>query len=221
MDDEAVNTESFLSAPEELVHGNQLLKWTLESYDPDLRFGQSEHSLRNIWRCLERLFVEEEAAEVAKRRFAEQLVLDAVIGNTDRHHENWGLVRERRGDTWIGRLAPSFDHASSLGRELLDDKRTGRLEAGTVGAYVARGRRAIFRSANPGRAPGPLALVEGSLHTLAPYIARPLDLLASLRDSHVSEIVDRIPADWMSRPAREFASALIRHSRDRLLELAR
>ena len=130
---------SFLSASEELVHGNQLLRWTLDGYDPDLRFGQSEHSFGNIWRCLGRLFVEPEAGEVAKRRFGEYLVLDAVIGNTDRHHENWGLIRKRRGDGWIGRLAPSFDHASSLGRELLDGNRAGRMEADTVGAYDSAG----------------------------------------------------------------------------------
>ena len=214
-------SESFLSASEELVHGNQLLKWTLERYDPGLRFRQSEHSLGNVWRCLDRLFVEAEAAELAKKRFAEYLVLDAVVGNTDRHHENWGLVRERHGDAWVGRLAPSFDHASSLGRELLDDKRTRRLETATVGAYVAKGRGAIYSSADPKRAPAPLELVRRSLPTLLPYIARPLRRLATLRDSHVSEIVHRIPAHWMSRPARDFATTLICHSRDRLLDLAR
>ena len=214
-------SQSFLSGSEELVHGNQLLKWTLERYDPDLRFGQSHHSLGNIWRCLDRLFVEADAAEVAKRTFAEYLVLDAVIGNTDRHHENWGLVRERHGDGWVGRLAPSFDHASSLGRELLDGKRTGRLEAESVDAYVVRGRGAIYFDADQERAPGPLELVRHTLPTLLPYIARPLRRLATLRDSHVLEIVHRIPGHWMSRPARDFAATLIRHSRDCLLDLAR
>lgn len=214
-------SQSFLSPSEELVHGNQLLKWTLDGYDPDLRFGQSEHSLGNIWRCLDRLFVEPKAAELAKMRFAEYLVLDAVIGNTDRHHENWGLVRKRHEDGWIGRLAPSFDHASSLGRELLDGKRTGRLETDTVGDYVVRGRGAIYRGANPKRAPGPLELVRRSLPTLLPYIARPLTRLATLRDSHVSNLIHRIPVHWMSRPARDFAATLIRYSRDRLLDLTR
>lgn len=43
-----------------------------------------------------------------------------MIGNVDRHHENWGILRKRVDGEWYGRLAPTFDHASSLGRELVD-----------------------------------------------------------------------------------------------------
>lgn len=43
--------------------------------------------------------------------FAGFLVLDAWIGNTDRHAENWALVVEGAES----RLAPSFDHGSALG----------------------------------------------------------------------------------------------------------
>lgn len=42
--------------------------------------------------------------------FAGYLVLDAWIGNTDRHAENWALI----SDGSEPRLAPSFDHGSSL-----------------------------------------------------------------------------------------------------------
>ena len=40
---------------------------------------------------------------------------------SDRHHENWGILRERIATGWLDCLAPTFDHASSLGRELVDD----------------------------------------------------------------------------------------------------
>lgn len=43
--------------------------------------------------------------------FAGFLVLDAWIGNTDRHAENWALIVEGAES----RLAPSFDHGSALG----------------------------------------------------------------------------------------------------------
>ena len=72
---------------------------------------------------VERVFTEDATKLDAKSRIAEYLVLDAVIGNTDRHHENWGILRQRRGNVWYGFVAPSFDHASSLGRELLDSRR--------------------------------------------------------------------------------------------------
>ena len=56
--------------------------------------------------------------------FVGYLMLDALIGNTDRHHENWGIMTGR-GRPQV--LAPTYDHASSLGRELSDQKRQARM----------------------------------------------------------------------------------------------
>ncbi|MDE2763773.1 MAG: HipA domain-containing protein [Gemmatimonadota bacterium] len=218
---QASASKSFVSGRRELVHGNQILKWTFSDYDPAKRFRQSEHSIENIWRCFGAQFRRAEAAEAAKTQFAGYLVLDAVVGNTDRHHENWGVVRERRAGRWVGRLAPSFDHASSLGRELRDEKRMMRLEAGSVPAYAEKARGAIYLGGSTGRGPSPLDLVRGSMPTIGRYFRAPLERLSSLRDSDVGEIMDRIPAGWMSTPAKEFAASLIRYNRDRLLELLR
>ncbi len=48
------------------------------------------------------------------------LVFDALIGNTDRHQENWGILW--RGTPPRPELAPAFDNGTSLGHEILDDK---------------------------------------------------------------------------------------------------
>ncbi|WP_172435571.1 HipA domain-containing protein, partial [Escherichia coli] len=48
--------------------------------------------------------------------FVGYLLLDAWIGNTDRHHENWAFIS--LGEKIY--LAPTYDHASSMGRELSD-----------------------------------------------------------------------------------------------------
>lgn len=61
--------------------------------------------------------------------FVGYLLLDAMIGNTDRHHENWGVLARRDGSGCRTlQLAPTYDHASSLGRERLDQKRAARLQ---------------------------------------------------------------------------------------------
>ncbi|MEO5369702.1 MAG: HipA domain-containing protein [Magnetococcus sp. DMHC-1] len=46
------------------------------------------------------------------------LVFDALIGNTDRHQENWGILW--RGDPLQPELAPAFDNGTSLGHEIMD-----------------------------------------------------------------------------------------------------
>ena len=67
--------------------------------------------------------------------FIGYLLLDAWIGNSDRHHENWGFINFNGSY-----LAPTYNHASSLDRNESDDKRQARLKTNdrgfSVEAYV-------------------------------------------------------------------------------------
>jgi hypothetical protein len=70
--------------------------------------------------------------------WAGTLTFDALIGNVDRHAENWGLLRDTSIEKgW--RLAPAFDNGTSLGYECLD-KNLGASAAGDrVSRYIGRG----------------------------------------------------------------------------------
>jgi hypothetical protein len=116
-------TESFARDGRELWHGNQILAGKLFGYDSEQRFRHSEHTLEHIFQALDGTFSSDDARRRAKLAIADYLVLDAIIGNTDRRHENRAILRKRVGDRWQGIVAPTFDHASSLGRELLDPTR--------------------------------------------------------------------------------------------------
>ena len=68
------------------------------------------------------------------RELASYAILDGLIGNTDRHHENWMFFYHPERRSY--QLAPSYyDHGSSLGRELQDASRR-----------VSRSRRDILAS---------------------------------------------------------------------------
>ena len=212
-------TESFARGGRELVHGNQMLERIVHGYDSQKKFRQSAHTLSNIWQVMDRFFVEPESAGRAKLRTAEYLVLDALIGNTDRHHENWGLLRKRAGDHWRGFVAPSFDHASSLGRELLDARRDRHLTENRVGEYAEKGRGAIYWSEEERRGPSPLELVRRGTGK-HPELFRPaLVKLEKLDNDNLRGLVNRVPDDWMTPSAREFAIALLCYNFDRLGEL--
>ena len=58
--------------------------------------------------------------------FIGYLTLDALIGNTDRHEENWSAVKPAEAGS-RRRLSPTFDHASSMGFLLSDEDRQQRL----------------------------------------------------------------------------------------------
>ena len=118
-------SKSFLKPNEWLFHGNEclsdlflimnLVDERFPFYDRKKNYGQTDHNLPMILAAIEQYGWD-------KSDFAEYVVLDAVIGNTDRHHENWAWLQDQNAFV-IPRLAPSFDHASSLGRELTDTRR--------------------------------------------------------------------------------------------------
>ena len=198
-------TESFARNGRELIHGNEILAWIMSNYDVDARFGQSQHTLDNIWTALDKAFLMPEAGESAKRSFAGYLILDALIGNTDRHHENWGILRSRTGNGWRGFLAPSYDHASSLGRELQDDRRNLLLSENRVGTYAERGHGGIFWSEKARRGPSPLKLVRQAIVEYPALFRIPMERLGKVNENLLRDIVWRIPSDWMSSSARPFA----------------
>ena len=211
-------SKSFVHSGLELVHGNQILSTLLTGYDPKKRFRQADHTLANVLTAVEMAFTEDASKMDAKSRIAEYLVLDAVIGNTDRHHENWGILRQRRDDSWYGFVAPSFDHASSLGRELLDNRRAMLLAEDRVGDYVNRGRGAVYWSAQDAHGPSPLELVCRAAPCF-PELFRPaLAKIDKLDETLINSLLVRMPGQWMSHSAKEFASALMRYSIGRLQE---
>jgi hypothetical protein len=216
-------SETFARDGRDLFHGNQMLAGKVLGYDPAKQFRQSDHTLENILTAIDRTFTTLEGARKAKLRMSEYIVLDAVIGNTDRHHENWGITRKRVGERWQGMLAPTFDHASSLGRELVDVSegkcRQRILQAGRVGAYAEKAPGAIFWDKADKRGLSPLELVRRAA-LLHPDLFRPaLARLERLSRPKLAAIVARVPEDWMSPMAREFAIELMCYNSEELSKL--
>lgn len=69
-------------------------------------------------------------------------VLDALIGNGDRHEQNWSVLRARSSaDGLPDALAPTYDLEASLGFQLSDAQRTERLrDDRAMDAFAAKGR---------------------------------------------------------------------------------
>ena len=212
-------TESFTRNGRELIHGNQVLAGIVQGYNPEMRFRQSDHTLANIMMAMDQIFPMPLVSNRAKARLAEYLVLDALIGNTDRHHENWGILRKRTGGLTL--VAPSFDHASSLGRELLDERREQLLAQQDVGKYVEKGHGGIFWSEDQRRGPSPLELVRLAYGTDPEFFRPVLMKLEKIDEVSLDRIIRRVPADWMTSPSRAFAMALICYNLEQLLELFR
>ena len=212
-------TESFAREGRNLFHGNQILSGFVLGYDPSGTFRHSSHTLENIRTALERTFAYEHGRQRAKLAMAEYLVFDALIANVDRHHENWGLLRKKVDGEWQGFVAPTFDHASSLGREILEERRALLLRENRVGKYVEKGRGGVFWSEEDKRGPSPLELIRRATRTHPEEFRPAVEKVVRFNREELEKILGRVPLDWMTPLEREFTLALVCYSHHELLKL--
>lgn len=211
-------TESIVPYHWDLIHGNEILESSNLFQDNEhLNFHLSDHTLENIWLALDRTFQSDVALSEAKVRFAEYLVLDAVVGNTDRHSENWGILQRQDVPRIIESLAPSYDHGSSLGHELLEERRKRWLQQG-VDVYVERGHGQIYWHKTDRHGPSPLELIRLAVCKYSAPFRTAIAKLDNLDDSALQGIVDSVPEDWMEPSTRTFALELMRYSCGQLKE---
>ena len=203
-----------------LVHGNEILALRVTGYDKGKVFRQSDHTLENIDAAIRSLF-SPERAEGVLTELAGYMVLDALVGNTDRHHENWGLLLQVQTDPKAATLsvAPSFDHASSLGRELRDTRRDDLLARNRVGWYVTKGRGGLFRGPEEHHGENPLRFVQLAARAYPAYFRPALMRVAQLPAADINHIVEALPDERASGPAKRFAQAMILSAQASLTEI--
>lgn len=68
---------------------------------------------------------------------ADVALFDALIGNTDRHQENWGIIFYE--DNSKARFSPLFDNGTSLGHERFLDK-ISQWDSNHLEKYIEKGR---------------------------------------------------------------------------------
>jgi hypothetical protein len=200
-----------------LQPGYVLLEALLGQHDPMNPAGHSLENVRTVltgYACPPGFFGPTGSTDLdALDVFVGYLVFDAVIANRDRHPANWAvLLGPVEGEQ---ALAPSFDHATSLGFNLSDDERERRLGD-------PRDWEAFLRKGTAHRFEGCRKLPLTDFARQAMTLVRPdigkywLDQLAALSTDRIRDLTSAIPE--MSESARRFAVALIEANRGRLLD---
>lgn len=93
-----------------LVHGIERLQ--ARGYDTNFKRGSLSDNL-DVCRA--------HSVPHAGAWWAQTITFDALIGNTDRHSENWGFLVERTGEGKVKlEMAPVFDNGTSLGNIIRD-----------------------------------------------------------------------------------------------------
>lgn len=198
-------SRSFLQPDETLVHGDELLAEV--AHDPSA-LAREIFTLENVAGALDRCRPpgEHHVLRTALDWFAGFLILDALVGNTDRHEQNWGAIESGSG---VRRLAPSFDHASCLGFMLHDDVRAEYLGAIGPGRSVAE----YAGRARP-KMQGFVTLVDAAVTTLGRTdlsVQRWWREAVSRVDALDPFLAD-LPQDRLTPAAAQFAAALYRQN---------
>lgn len=207
-------SKSVLAAPdaqgrptEELVPGNELLA---EPVSEGARHG---YTVEAVWQALLPVPppIGSPSGFSAWDIFVGYLVLDALIGNTDRHEENWAVISGDGERT----LAPTFDHASSLGFLLPDENRQQRLVSADRG-FVPEAFADRAKSQFAGN-PHPIAVARSALEQCSADVQDHWLNRCADTDGLV-ECIELIPSSRISDAARQFAERVLRRNCAQLLD---
>lgn len=225
-----VVTPTFVPEGGRLVFGNELLSKAVVGYSVPIKtFHRRQHTIGRVvaylrqfkgldvpigW--LPRTSVRLSAGGV----FVGYLLLDALISNQDRHDENWGIISTQSGSF---HLAPTYDHASCLGRNESDASRKAKLMSKdrrhSVEKYVERSRSALYLSQHDKKPLGTMEAFERGAKQFPLAAGYWLDALSDLSMTNIAAIWESMPLERITDPARQFANRMLELNRTRLLEI--
>lgn len=153
--------------------------------------------------------------------WAEAIAFDAVIGNTDRHSENWGfLVRVDADGQAKHSLAPIFDNGTSLGFSLRDEDLERRATGPAFDRFIGRGTHHCGWLAGNDETAKHSELCRRFMEVHG-RAGTAMDRVIHLRDSTIDDLVQacsaiEFPIPFTERRA-DFVSRLLKAKRDAVI----
>lgn len=214
-------SESFVPENGRLIHGNELLAKIDKNY-PINEYKVRDYSLRTVSIIMKHasaslpLGYSNEMCNSCFDLFISYIMLDCLISNGDRHHENWGfIVYESKVY-----LAPTYDHASGLGCRESDEIKTKRLQTKDqnyqVKNFVKRARTPFFNKDKMLTTLEAFEFCANYDKSIALYWLNKLEVLDL---ENVRNVFDKIPSSLISETSIKFAMKVLEENKIRLLEV--
>lgn len=126
--------------------GGDFMQMLRKSFDRD---RGTQHNLQDVERLMRALVHTGALSQNWRQWWAEALLFDALIGNSDRHQDNWGLIFDAVGREPPNmppcQLAPLFDNGTSLGHERFPNRVAGWTDA-RLDQYIDKGTHHVKSS---------------------------------------------------------------------------
>jgi hypothetical protein len=161
--------------------GGDLLELNVNGFDRYAKKKNSTHSVAYLNK-LESLFSN------IKKDFAELLMLDAIIGNGDRHQSNWEVIVILEASCLSVVLSPAFDNGTSLGYEILDEHIKSKMT--NIEKYInnKKATHHIKRYENDAKS---VKFVD-TIEVIANELDFPKERIESILDSDISKLEDEL-----------------------------
>ena len=145
--------------------------------------------------------------------WAATLAFDALIGNTDRHSENWAILAATTasGARLSYQLSPSFDHGTSLGYLIREQDLRSAMALDNMTRFIKRGRQ-LIRVGAP-RATGHFeacSIYEHRYPQTKPAMLKTIDISGAAIDQLMDQLCRfDLPAGKLTEARAQFLVCLI------------
>lgn len=148
--------------------------------------------------------------------FIRIMIFDALVGEQDRHEENWG-IKIVNGEYEI---SPLYDNGCNLLREFKDEKFIEKFISGkkSFEAYIKRSKTIIYKEDNKSQYRH-FELIEYLNCYYYDKVQTEIQKLKRLTDKKISNIVNKVPNELLTEIHKEYIINYLKKRRDILLNI--
>ena len=148
--------------------------------------------------------------------FIRIMIFDALIGEQDRHEENWGIT-EKDGKAYI---SPLYDNGDSLLREFKNPINAKKYYDGikNFDAYIKRSQTIIYKENNIEKYKH-FELIQYLFDNYPSLVIPEIENLKTLNDELIEKIVNKIPDELLTSEHKKYIILYLIKRRDILLNI--
>jgi len=148
--------------------------------------------------------------------FIKVMVFDALVGEQDRHEENWGIEKSEKGY----KISPLYDNGCNLLREFKDLKFAEQFYENKkdFDAYIERSKTLIYKEDNKTKYKH-FELIEYLKEKYPDEIKGEIRNLKKLTNKKIEKIVNEMPDDLLTKIHKEYIINYLKKRRDRILKM--
>lgn len=170
---------------------------------------KDKYTISSIKECLDsyntELFIE----------FIRLMIFDSLIGEQDRHEQNWGIIYYKKLDKY--NFSPFYDNGCCLMRELNDDKLSQFEKApDSFDSYIKKSKTFIYQD---GKRLKHFELINLLIEKFPDITIKEIERLSILDDFKILEIINLVPKNYLTDLHKKYIIEYIKRRRDILLEM--